>query len=291
MLFTYNRLAHTRQTIDALQANIYAEDTELFVYSDGPKNNEVSESVAAVREYLHSVVGFKRVEIIERDENWGLARNIIDGVTKIVNQYGKVIVLEDDIVTSRYFLKYMNEALERYKNEPRVMEINGYAPKMKREGLDETYFLCFGDCWGWATWDRAWQYFKRDPEAIKDSFSKEEIYRFNLDGGATNFWGQILQNCSGELYTWAIFWYAAIFKQNGLCLMVRDSLVENCGMDASGEHCSEGSFYDTELSRRPIHNFPSELREDILARRRLRAFYHKQEPSLIRRILNKIKRL
>lgn len=290
VLFTYNRLEHTKKTVEALQQNVLAADTKLFIYSDAPKNEGAKDSVAAVREYLRSVTGFKKIEIIEREENWGLARNIIDGVTKIVNEYGKIIVLEDDIVTSPYFLQYMNDALERYKDENQVMEINAYAPEMEKDGINETYFLCFGDCWGWATWDRAWKYFKREPEKIRDSFSVEEIRRFNLDGNTSSFFEQITANCNGKLYTWAIFWYAAIFKQNGLSLMVRDSMVRNCGFDGSGEHCGFDSAYDTKIITEPVTYFPLEIKEDINARNKIGEFFRKQEPSLLRKYLGGILR-
>lgn len=290
VLFTYNRLDHTRQTVEALQENVYAEETELYIYSDAPKNEAAAESVRVVREYLHGVTGFKRVEIIERAENWGLARNIIDGVTKIVNEYGKVIVLEDDIVTSKYFLQYMNEGLERYKDEAQVMEISGFAPRMPMSGVPETYFLCFGDCWGWATWDRAWRYFKREPEKCRRSFTPEEIKRFNLDDNTDEFWEQVVANCDGRLYTWAIFWYAAIFKQNGLCLIPNESMVRNCGMDGTGEHCDSNDNYEVVVRNRPIAFFPDKIEENILARHMWCEFYHKQASPAWRRLLQRLKR-
>ncbi len=126
ILFTYNRPWHTRQTIEALQKNLYADKSRLIILSDGPKTEIDVPKVQKVREYIKTVKGFRSIEIIEREKNWGLANNIIDGVTRIINEYGKIIVLEDDIVTSPYFLKFMNEALEFYKDEERVMHISGY---------------------------------------------------------------------------------------------------------------------------------------------------------------------
>jgi len=117
VLLSYNRLWHTRQTIETLMKNELAQESEMFVFSDGPKTEKDESKVKEVREYLKTIKGFKNIEIIERDKNRGLANNIIDGVTKIVNEYGRIIVLEDVIVTSPYFLKYMSEALDRYKDE------------------------------------------------------------------------------------------------------------------------------------------------------------------------------
>lgn len=128
-----------------------ARESEHFIFSDGPKNEEAVAKVKEVREYLKTIDGFKKITIIERDRNWGLANNIIDGVTEIVNEYGKIIVLEDDLVTSPYFLRFMNEALEMYKDEERVFGITGYAYPIKKDGLPSTFFMKDGGCWGWAT--------------------------------------------------------------------------------------------------------------------------------------------
>ena len=126
VLFVYNRPEHTKLTVMALQKNELARESELFIYSDAPKNLDVKVKTDEVRKYIKSISGFKKIIIIEREKNWGLAASIIDGVTKIINEYGKIIVLEDDLVTSSYFLKFMNEALEFYKNEDKVWHISGW---------------------------------------------------------------------------------------------------------------------------------------------------------------------
>lgn len=290
VLFTYNRLDHTRKTIEALQRNVYANNSCLFIFSDAPKNEHMVDPVHDVRDYLHSVSGFKEIQIIERTENWGLARNIIDGVTDIVNRYGKIIVLEDDIVTSKWFLKYMNDALKLYENEPCVMEISGYQPKIVTKGLPESFFLHFADCWGWATWARAWELFERDPERLIREFSKEDIYHFNFDG-AMDFWHQVVQNHDGQIYTWAIFWQAAVVRNNGLMLAVRDSLVDNIGMDGSGEHCGESILWDTDICVEKIVRFPMVVEESALGRQRLREFFLQTKPSWMTRIKNKVRQL
>lgn len=293
VLFTYNRLDHTKQTVEALQKNIFAEDSLLYIYSDAPKNEKAIESVNAVREYLHGVTGFKGIYIIEREENWGLARNIIDGVTKIVNKYGKIIVVEDDIVTSSNFLKYMNDALELYKDMPRVMEINAYTYPIEKEGLPEQFFLGIAGCWGWATWDRAWKYFKRDPENVRDSFSEDEIHRFTLEGNWPDVWEQVLANCDGRLYTWAVFWFVAIFKQNGLTLWPRDSIAANVGMDGSGEHCGATEDFNQKINTKKLNRFPKNASENNQARQAVGKWYYefaiKHRPSLLRRALHSIK--
>ena len=123
LLFTYNRLSHTRRCVEALLNNSLASESELFIYSDAAKDESQQKAVEEVRQYIHTIRGFKHITITERDENWGLARSIIDGVTTQVNRYGKVIVLEDDLVVAPHFLKFMNDALETYKDEPMVGHI------------------------------------------------------------------------------------------------------------------------------------------------------------------------
>ncbi len=289
VLFTYNRLEHTRQTIEALKANVYAAESRLFIFSDAPKNEQAEPAVQAVRDYLHSVDGFKEIQIIQRDENWGLARNIMDGVTSIVNRYGKIIVLEDDIVTSKWFLKYMNDALKIYKNEPRVMEISGYQPAIDKEDLSETFFLHFGDCWGWATWARAWAFFERNPEQLMQEFSDEDIYHFNFEG-AMDFWSQVVQNYDGKLYTWAVFWQASIMRRNGLMLATRDSLTDNVGLDGSGENCGAADSWRALRRERAITVFPLAIEESILGRQRLKTFFMQQNNNWKTTMRNKIKR-
>ena len=126
LLFTYNRPLHTEKTLEALRGNYLSSESELYVFSDGYKSESDKGDVMRVREIIRSIDGFKKVHIHEQPRNVGLAGNIIEGVTKIVNEFGKVIVLEDDLVTSPYFLTFMNEGLERYENEERVGHIQGF---------------------------------------------------------------------------------------------------------------------------------------------------------------------
>ena len=127
VLFTYNRPEHTKHTIEALAANELAEKTELFVFSDAAKKEADAAKVQEIREYVGTVQGFANVSLIVRKENYGLARNVIEGVTEIVNRYGRVIVLEDDLVTNRYFLRFMNDGLDRYEKEKQVTGVTGFS--------------------------------------------------------------------------------------------------------------------------------------------------------------------
>ena len=123
LLFVYNRPDHVKRGIESLLANNLAKDSELYIFSDAAKNSETQTAVDEVRRFIHTIQGFKEIHYVERTENWGLARNIIDGVTSLVNQYGKVIVLEDDLIVAPYFLQFMNDALETYQDEENVCHI------------------------------------------------------------------------------------------------------------------------------------------------------------------------
>ena len=127
ILFTYNRPEHTKRTIEALAANELAAETDLYVFSDAAKKDADKGKVQEIRDYVKSVQGFRQVELTAREQNYGLAKNVIEGVTAIVNKYGKVIVLEDDLITNRYFLLFMNDGLDRYQNEQKVTGITGFS--------------------------------------------------------------------------------------------------------------------------------------------------------------------
>jgi len=287
VLFTYNRPWHTIQTVEALKKNELAQESELFIFSDGWKNEDDKPKVLEVRDYLKTIDGFKNVTIIEKDKNWGLANNIIDGVSKIVNEYDKVIVLEDDLMTSPYFLKYMNEALKRYKDEEKVMHISGYMYPIKKERLPDTFFLKPTSCWGWATWKRAWKYFERNPEIQINLLNKKQKKDFNLND-SYDYWFQVELNYKGKLYTWAIFWYLSVYLQCGLSLHPRDSLVKNIGIDGSGVHVGKAPEFEVELSMKNSWEFPDIIEEQQLARQRLEEFFWSIRPPRWKSLVSKL---
>lgn len=271
-IFAYNRKDHLKKTVDALLQNKYSEDTEVFFFSDGSKCETDNSKIEEVREYLNRLQGFKKIHVIERKTNYGLAKNIEEGVTWILSKYEKIIVLEDDIVTAKGFLKYMNDALCIYEKEKSVMEISGYSVPADYIGQPETVFLKFGDCWGWATWRRAWDHFNRDTNRIIKRFNLLDIYHFNLEG-KTNFWNQILSNKNGDINTWAIFWTAAIYLNNGYMLYPTRSLVKNIGFDGTGEHGAFQNDFDVILSEEDINYFPSEVKENRNVRKQVGKYY------------------
>jgi hypothetical protein len=271
-LFTFNRPYHTRRTVESLLANPGSEQTDLVIFSDGPRNESDANAVAEVREYLHSIEGFRKVTIVERETNMGLADSIIGGVTEVVEVHGRVVVVEDDMVTSPRFLRYMNDALERYEAEERVMHVSGYMFPIGHADLAQTFFLRVMLCWGWGTWARAWSCYARDAESIDRKFSAEMRREFNLSD-SNDFWGQLQANREGTIDTWAVFWYANIFLRNGLCLNPAASLVHNIGHDGTGTYCGNPGEIDEKLGERPVTEWPPSVIEDRVASARLARYF------------------
>jgi len=287
VLFVYNRPWHTEQTVKALLKNELADASDLIIYSDAPKRESAAQNVEQVRRYIKSITGFKSVTIIEREKNLGLADNIIDGVTSVVNEFGSVIVLEDDIVTSPYFLRFMNEALKFYERKEKVWHINGYLFPIDSKDLNDTFFTMGMFCWGWGTWERAWKHYRRDPEKLPSRFSRSMIREFNYEN-SNDFFGQVLANKSGKLRTWAIFWYATIYLNQGLCLCSKYSLATNIGHDGSGMHCDKNSFFEVSLRGNSSFHFATQIQESADARKLLIFFYRSLQPSILARIKRKL---
>ena len=215
---------------------------DLFIFSDGAKTTADEPKVEQVRQLIKETSGFKSVKVINSKENLGLANSIIKGVTQLVNEYGKVIVFEDDLLSSPHTLQYFNDALARYANEEKVMHIGAYMFELADKKLPETFFYRIATSWGWATWKRAWNDFEPDIDKLITQFDKQKINKFSIDG-TMNFWKQMLEFKSGKNNSWAIRWYASIFLKGGLALHPSHSLVHNIGHDGTGVHSNVESTY------------------------------------------------
>lgn len=250
-LFTYNRPLHTRRTIEALRVNDGADQSALFIFSDGPREDASAAAVEEVRALARSVRGFKRVELIERPTNFGLAASIIDGVTRLVGEHGRVVVVEDDLVTSRYFLSYINDGLDLYEADDRVASIHGYLPPL-RGNLPETFFLRGADCWGWATWRRSWKHFNPDAAVLLSKLRSHRFrHRFDYLGTFPNT-SMLKGYLNGKNQSWAIRWHASAFVWDMLTLHPGRTLVRNIGLDGSGTHCSDQDDLNSAVADAPV---------------------------------------
>jgi hypothetical protein len=234
------------------------------------------------------VSGFKWVKVIKRKQNMGLAASIIDGVTQLVNDYGKVIVFEDDLLSSPYTLQYFNEGLDRYQNEDKVMHIGAYMYNLKNDKLPPTFFYRAATSWGWATWARAWKNFEPDIDKLMQQFDKEKINAFSIDG-TMNFWKQMQQFKAGKNNSWAIRWYASIFLKGGLTLNPSQSLIQNIGHDGTGVHSNNEDIYQVNVARKPVAGFPIEIAESKIAYEAIRYFLKNRKGSLWQRAVRFIK--
>ena len=252
VLFVYNRPWHTIITINSLKKNYLSANSNLYIYSDHPKNASENNKVKKVRSIIKSINGFNKIEIICRNRNYGLANSIINGVTEIVNRYGKIIVLEDDMVTSPYFLDFMNEGLDKYSTNNEIASIHGYSYPISRI-LPETYFLRGADCWGWATWKRNWDKFNKNGSELLHQLRKNKmIDKFDING-SVGYTKMLKKQIVGLNDSWAIRWHASMFLKNKLTLYPGRSLVKNIGLDASGEHCNTTNIFDVNLSNEKIN--------------------------------------
>ncbi|GAA4904090.1 glycosyltransferase [Mucilaginibacter defluvii] len=287
-LFVYNRPDHTRRTLNYLQKNLLAEESRLYIFADAAKTDADKEKVEQVRQYVKTVSGFKSVRVIEREQNLGLAASIIDGVTRLVNDYGKVIVFEDDLLSSKYTLQYFNEALNRYANEEQVMHIGAYMYGLNNDKLPQTFFHHIATSWGWATWARAWKNFEPDIDKLMAQFDHEKKHRFSVEN-TMNFWKQMQEFKAGKNNSWAIRWYASIFLKGGLTLNPSHSLVHNIGHDGTGVHSNIENMYQVQITDKPVKQFPTIIAEDKQAHIAIRNFLKNRKGSLLQRGLRLIK--
>ena len=290
--FAYKRPEHTKQSLESLAQNEDAESSELFIFCDAPKKPEDEEAVTQVREVVRSKQWCGQVHIIERAQNLGLANSIIQGVTELCSKYGKVIVLEDDLILSPFFLEYMNKALEIYEKESKVTQVSGYMFPVKLTSDNDAIFLPFTTSWGWATWQRAWQHFDPEMNGYKQiKANKKQKYKFDLNG-AFNYFNMLESQIAGKIDSWAIRWYLSTFMLDGLTLFPNKSLVANIGFDGSGTHCGDSSSFDGEMTQDKILSMPKSLKlndkEVNIVFKYLRSL--NQPPSLLQRIKNKLVR-
>ena len=277
-LFTYNRADHTKRAVESLLRNEEAKDCDLFIFSDGPKTPEKKAGVEENRKYIHTITGFKSITIVEREKNWGLANSLIAGITEVIGKYGRIVVVEDDLVVSPYYLKFMNDGLEKYKDDDRIAAICGFIPQTDQP-LPETYFLTYMHPWGWATWDRAWQLLITDTKYLLRKM-RFKTYKFDLDG-STGSYGNLYCQKVGLVDSWYIRLYASFFLAGKLILFPGRPMVENDGMDGSGTHCkeTEGSTCYVHPDSHPItfHDIPVE--ENMQARAVVSAAYRRNIPA------------
>jgi hypothetical protein len=293
VVFAYNRPDHLQRTFDALRSNELATATLLFVFCDGFKTGATEQEIEAVRKVraiAKAQTWCKKLFVIESEHNKGLARSVIDGVSQVVNEYGRVIVLEDDMVSIPLFLRFMNAALDRYENEEEVISVSAYTYPVKA-ALPGSFFLRGADCWGWATWKRGWNLFEEDGKKLLEQLEEKKLAA-DFDFESSYPYTQMLRDqVSGTNSSWAVRWYASAFLANKLTLYPAKSFIWNIGIDGTGTHSTVSDKWNPKLAA-ALPAFPPDIREDRAARKIFRDFFLELRRTPIgKRILGKLKRI
>ena len=290
LLFVFNRPDHTKKVLESLKNNLLSNSSELYIFSDNYKFEKDKKNVNEVRKIISRFKGFKTIKIINRNVNYGLSKSIRSGIKFILKKHNSFIVLEDDIVTNKNFIIYMNNCLQKYKKNKHIWHIGAWNyPMFKINDNKHIYFDRMMNCWGWATWRENWKKAEFNAKKFTKKFSKKKIIKFNLDG-VENFWSHLLLNKYKIINTWAIFWFLTISSNNGLCIRPKKSLTKNIGIDGSGINCQKPLFSFYNLQKQE-NFFPKKFRqtnkEDRRSIEQIKKFY-KLENLFLLRYTNKI---
>jgi hypothetical protein len=240
VLFVFNRLEHTQKTVEALKQNYLASRTQVIAFSDGWRKPEEQAKVQVVREFLKRTTGFASFTLVERERNHGLAKSVITGVTEVLRQYKRVIVVEDDLVTSRNFLCFMNTALDYYQSNARVFSVSGWGWPINYPATYpyDSVLVRRGCPWGWGTWEERWEkadWEMKDYPGFQTDLSRQ--HRFNQ--GGEDLSPMLIKQMEGRIDSWAIRWHYTHHRHDAFCALARKTKVQNIGFDGSGVHCSK----------------------------------------------------
>ncbi|MFV2082076.1 MAG: glycosyltransferase family A protein [bacterium] len=258
ILFTYNRPFHTRRVVESLVKNRLAEQSDLIIYSDGPADSSISTQVEEVRAYLRTISGFRGINIIERENNLGLADSVITGVTEVFDNNDRVIVIEDDLILSKYFLYFMNTTLDQYEEVKIAYSVAGYSYPIRiprNYDYDIYPFYRCSSSGGWATWKNRWEtvdWDVRDYEELKNNRTKIDLF----NRGGEDLFNMLTLQINGDVDSWAIRWCYSHFKNNALCLYPTKAHARNAGFDGTGVHSHVTNKFDVDLQ----NTFTGEIR-------------------------------
>jgi hypothetical protein len=287
LLFVYNRLEHVIKTVNALKRNVLANESILYIFSDSAKDNneENKRKVNEVRNFIKTIEGFKRVYIIERSENFGVDKSVVSGINEIIQQYKKVIVLEDDIVTSKYFLKFINEGLNIYENSKNIFSISGFIFPLDCNKLNNI-LLPSTNPWGWGTWHDRWATYENDIDDYYNIINNNDFLKSRFNIGDYDHIGILGKK---DVQHWDIRWYLNLFIHNGLSVFPTKSLVQNIGFDGSGVNCKldkninkKENLEDIEINIEYVEKIDLEVYAKFLN------YFSEPKKNILKKIINKI---
>ncbi len=290
VLFVFNRPWHLKQTLTSLRQNELAQNSALYIFSDGPKSESDRKLVDEVREIIKAVDDFKTINIILRDKNLGLANSVISGVSEVIIKYEHVIVIEDDMIFSKSFLEYMNKILFFYQHDMKLFSVSGYnfPISIPSSYKNEIYFSPRASSWGWATWQNRWDKADWNVTDFNNFFiDRDAVRTFNLGGGDLTL--MLKKQVEGKIDSWAVRWCYAHYKNKAYCAYPTKSFVMNIGTDKSGTHLKKTTKYNVELNENSTQqNLPKNIfvNEQIL--KNFQSFFKK---NILQKIYNNLKRM
>lgn len=287
VIFCYNRPDHLKRTIEALTLNAEAKESDLIVFSDGPKNATDQPKVQEIRDYINTLSGFKSISLESAEKNKGLAKSIIDGATLVINKYGKIIVMEDDLICTKDFLYFINDALNFYEKTPNIFSVSGYNFQINSpiNYNSEIAMIYRASSLGWATWKDQWQKVDWDVTDFKD-FLKDKNRQDQLKNAGEDILPMIAKQQMGVINSWAVRWTYHHVKHNGYCLVPMKSKIKTIGNDGSGSN----PVATTLRTEEPIFEGKVNLDASVTPNTEIiEALRKRNSPSLIRRIINLLK--
>jgi uncharacterized protein YbaR (Trm112 family) len=294
VVFAFNRPDHLVRTLDALAACAEARKSHLRIYCDGARDDRDTDAVSKVIEIARKESRFLNSEVVISYQNRGLARSIIDGVTVTVNEFGRVIVLEDDIVVSHHFLTFMNAALEKYEHSELVASVCGYMYPIDDQGLPPSFFLRGTDCWGWATWKRCWEIFEPNGQLLLSQILEKKLaWEFDFDGSYP-YTKMLKDQIGGRNNSWAIRWHASAYLRGMMSCFPTRSFIQNIGLDGTGTHCEPTTKCSVDFDNSfDLLSLSDDIRENFEARRRIGQFLLQTQSTKFRlqRLVRLIPRL
>jgi len=293
--FAYNRPEHTSRALNALVRCHRKEDFEFYFFSDAPRDSEARENVDKVRQILKENAKRFSAEVVERESNLGLARSIVDGVSRLCESHGRVAVLEDDLIVATDFLHFMASALDHYEDHPEVMQVGGYTIAPPSNCATDAFLLPVTTTWGWGTWARAWKQFSWEPKGWPAACDDVQwLSRFELNGAARSVC-MLERRLAGSNDSWGILWWYAVSRLGGEVIYPANSLVSNDGFDGSGIHCGKSYTVDTtrlpkpEASLPKVVSFPRDLQHESVNLELFESVVLRRNNGLRLRVISKIR--
>lgn len=288
-IFAFNRPKHLLSTLESLSSNPEFKDSPLYFFCDGSRSGKDDENVKNTRQIAHLFEHTNKY-VIESESNKGLSRSITEGVSHVLAEHGKIIVVEDDLFVSKWFLGFMNSALNLYAKDDRVMQVSGHMFDIQAKDPSGTVFLPFTTSWGWATWSRAWDHMTEDKHgALKNLRSRSWRFSFDMDGAYPN--SKMLNNrIVNKNSSWAVWFYYNVHVRSGVVLFPQHSLVNNEGFDGSGTHCRNTNIEKAKFQDLPVRHFPADVVVDLALCRATKLAIAKQR-GLLRLVADNVWRI